>query len=83
MLLKACLFRLKMMKCGKNTIKFGMRLKINSEPVYEHKYLKVKVREFNGVIKLNFLGNDMTKKYTLYLHNIACVTIDSVLKIDK
>ena len=72
-----------MMKCGKNTIKFGMQLKINSEPVYEHKYLKVKVREFNGVIKINFLGNDMPKKYTLYLHNIACVTIDSVLKIDK
>ena len=71
------------MKCGKNTIKFGMRLKINSEPVYKHKYLKVKVREFNGVIKTNFLGNDMPKKYIFYLHNIACITIDSVLKIDK
>ena len=32
--------------------------KFNSEPVYEEKYLKTKVREFDGVIKTNFLGND-------------------------
>ena len=33
----------------------------SSEPVYEYKYLKVKVREFDGVIKTNFLGNSMPK----------------------
>ena len=32
--------------------------KFHSEPVYEEKYLKTKVREFDGVIKTNFLGND-------------------------
>ena len=34
-----------------------------------------------GVIKTNFLGNDMPKEnnYTC----ITCITIDSVLKIDK
>ena len=32
-----------------------------SEPVYEYKYLKAKVREFQGVIKTNFLGKDMPK----------------------
>ena len=36
-------------------------IKFHSEPVYEYKYLKAKVREFNGVIKTNFLGNDMPK----------------------
>ena len=34
------------------------------------------------MIKSNFLGNDMPKEN---MHNpcIACITIDSVLKIDK
>ena len=36
------------------------KLNIKSEPVYEYKYLKAKVREFDGVIK-NFLGNGMPK----------------------
>ena len=58
-----------------------MRLKINSEPVYKHKYLKVKVREFNGVIKTNFLGNDMPKE-NMHYTCIACITIDFVMKID-
>ena len=64
-------------------IKNKFSIKFHSEPIYEYNCLKAKVREFNGVIKTNFLGNDMPKKYTFYLHNIACRTIDSVLKIDK
>ena len=53
-----------------------------SEPVYEYKYLKAKVREFHGVIKTNFLGKDMPKE-NMHITCIACITIDSVLKIDK
>ena len=63
-----------------------MRLKINqvfrSEPVYKHKYLKTKVREFDGVIKTNFLGKDMPKE-NMYYTCIACITIDSFLRINK
>ena len=40
-------------------------IKFHSKPVYEYRYLKTKVREFNGVIKTNFLGNNMPKKYAL------------------
>ena len=40
-------------------IKNKLGIKLHSEPVYEYKYLKAKVREFDGVIKTNFLGNDM------------------------
>ena len=29
-------------------------IKFHREPVYEYKYLRVKVREFEGVIKTNF-----------------------------
>ena len=63
-------------------IKDKLGTKFHSEPVYEYKYLKAKVREFDGVIKTNFLGNDMPKENMHYTY-IACITIDSVLKIDK
>ena len=74
MAVKTCLFWLKMMKCGENTIKNKLGIKFHSEPVYEYKYLKAKVREFNGVIKTNFLGKDMPKENMNYTC-IACVTI--------
>ena len=63
-------------------IKNKLGIKFHSEPVYEHKYLKAKVREFNGVIKTNFLGNDVPKENMHYIC-IACITIDSVMRIDK
>ena len=43
-------------------IKNKLNIKFHSEPIYEEKYLKAKVREFDGVIKTNFLGNDMPKE---------------------
>ena len=63
-------------------IKNKLGIKFHSEPVYEYRYLKAKVREFDGVIKRNFLGNDMPKE-NMHYTSIACITIDSVLKIDK
>ena len=45
-----------------DAIKNKLGIKFHSEPVYEYKYLKAKVREFNGVIKTNFLGNMPKKK---------------------
>ena len=42
-------------------------IKFHSEPVYEYKYLKAKVREFDGVIKTNFLGNDVPKENSIIL----------------
>ena len=76
------------MKCGKNSKTFGIWLKkklgikFHSEPIYEQKYLKAKVREFDGAIKTNFLGND-TPKENMHYTCIACITIDSVMRIDK
>ena len=40
-----------------DVIKNKLGIKFHSEPIYENKYLKVKVREFNGNIKTNFLGH--------------------------
>ena len=45
-----------------NVIKNKLGIKFHSKPIYEKKYLKAKVREFDAVIKTNFLGNDMPKK---------------------
>ena len=65
-----------------DVIKDKLDIKFHSEPAYEYKYLKAKVREFDGVIKTNFLGNDMPKE-NMHYTCIACITIDSVLTIDK
>ena len=46
------------------------------------KNLKAKVREFDGVIKTNFLGNEVLKE-NMHYTCIACITIDSVMRIDK
>ena len=35
-------------------IKNKLNIKFHSKPVYDEKYLKVKIREFDGVIKTNF-----------------------------
>ena len=63
-------------------IKNKLNIKFHSQPVFENKYLKVKVREFNGNIKTNFLGNGVPKENRYYTC-IACITLDSVLKMNK
>ena len=62
-------------------MKLIVSIKFHSKPIYEKKYLKTKVREFDGVIKTNFLGN--VTKENMYYTCIACMTIDSVMRIDK
>ena len=44
--------------------------------------ITAKVREFNGVIKTNFLS-DKTPKENVHYTCIACMTIDSVMKTEK
>ena len=65
-----------------DVIKNKLGIKFHSKPIYDQKYLKAKVREFDGVIKTNFLGND-TPKENMHYACIACITIDSVMKMDK
>ena len=65
-----------------DVIKNKLGIKFHSKPIYEQKYLKAKVREFNGAIKTNFLVNDMPKENMYYIC-IACITIDSVMIMDK
>ena len=66
------------MGCDKNKLK----IKFHSLLVYDKKYFKTKVREYDGVIKTNFLGNGMQKEKMNYTC-IACITIDSFMKMNK
>ena len=65
-----------------NKIKKTSNIKFHSMSVYDEKYIKVKVRECNGVIKTNFLDDEMPKR-NVYHTCIACITIDSVMKMEK
>ena len=65
-----------------NKIKKALNVKFHSMLVYDEKYIKAKVREFNGVIKTNFLGNQIPKEGVHYAC-IACTTIDSVMRMKK
>ena len=65
-----------------NKIKKTLNTKFHSMPVYDEKYIKAKVREFNGVIKTNFLGDEIPKE-SMHYTCIACITIDSVMRMEK
>ena len=45
-----------------DVIKNKIGIKFYSEPVYEYKNLKTKVREYDGVTKIFFLSNDIPKE---------------------
>ena len=60
-------------------IKETLNVKFHSMPAYDEKYIKAKIREFNGVIKTNFLAMKFQKK--------MCITLayhfHSVMKMEK
>ena len=88
MVVKTCLFLIKHGKVWDkrdniwDVVKDNLGINFHSEPVYEYKYLKAKVKEFDGIKKKNFLGNDVLKE-NMHYTCIACITIDSVLRIDN
>ena len=63
-------------------IKEKLNIKFHSKPVYDGTYINVKVREFDGVIKTNVLGNEVPKE-NMHYTCIACITTDSVMRMDK
>ena len=62
-------------KCNEiwDKIKETWSIKFHSTPVYDEKYMKAEVREFNGVIKTHFLSDEVPKENEHYTC-IACVT---------
>ena len=43
-------------------------------PVYDEKYIKAKIREFNGLIKTNFLGDEIPQESMHY----TCIVFISI-----
>ena len=63
-------------------IKDKINIKFHSMPVYDKKYIKAKVREYDCVIKTNILGDEVPKE-NMHYTGIACITIDSVMRMEK
>ena len=63
-------------------VKEKLNIKFHSTTVYDEQYTKAKVREFNGVIKTNFLGDEIPKESAHYTC-IAYITTDSVMRMEK
>ena len=63
-------------------IKEKLNIKFHSMSVYGETYIKAKVRKLDGKIKTNFLGDGVPKE-NIHYTCIACVTIDSVMRMDK
>ena len=55
------------MNYQKNITKFGEKVK-DSEPVYNEKYLKAKIKLYNGKISTNFYNNKMPKEVSQYIY---------------
>ena len=65
-----------------SVIKNKLGIKFHSKPIYENKYLKTKVREYDDAVKTNFLPNGIPKE-NMHYTCMVCITIDSVMRMDK
>ena len=59
-----------------------LNMNFHSMAAYDETYIKAKVKEFNGMIKTNFLGDKIPKE-SMHYTCIACITIDSVMRMEK
>ena len=59
-----------------------LNIKFHSMFIYDEKYIKSKVREFNGAIKTNFLGDEIPKG-NMHYTCIAGIIIDSIMRMEK
>ena len=57
-------------------------IKFHSEPIYDDQYIRTKVKTFSEMIKTLFDGDKIPEELIEYAC-IACISVDSVLRIDK
>ena len=65
-----------------NKIKNSLNSKFYSQPIYDDKYIKTKVKTFSSMLNTLFSGNEIPKEGNHYIF-IAAICIDSVLRGDK
>ena len=52
-----------------------LKVKFHSQPIYDKKYIKTKVKTFNGVVNIVFFGNEIPKEKNHYACS-AAICID-------
>ena len=57
-------------------------IKVHSQPIYDEKYIKTKVKTFNDVISTVFSDNEILKERNHYTC-IAAINTDFATEIDK
>ena len=65
-----------------NKIKKLLGIKFHSQPIYDDKYIKTKVKTFNTMINTPFPGDEIPKEINHYIC-IAAICTDSLLRIEK
>ena len=65
-----------------NRIKKSLNTRFHSQPIYDDKYKKTKVKTISGMINTLFSNNEIPKERNHYVC-IEAICIDSVLKINK
>ena len=68
-------------KCNEiwETVRNSIKKEFDSEPAYNVKYLKTKIKFYNGKIKTNFQSNKIPKEGSQCIC-LSAISIDSVLK---
>ena len=71
-------------KCNEIQNKFKEKLGIafHSNPIYDEKYIKTKVKVFNGIVNTVFLDKNALKE-SIHYTCIAAINIDSVMEMNK
>ena len=65
-----------------NKIKNSLNVQFHSQPIYDDKYIKTKVKTFNSMTHTLFSGNEIPREKNHYIC-IAAICIASVLRVDK
>ena len=65
-----------------NKIKDLLNVKFHSQPIYDDKYIKTKVKTFNSMLNTLFSEDKIPKERIDYVC-FAAICIDSVLRVDK
>ena len=65
-----------------NRIKISLNSKFHSQPIYDDKYIKTKVKTFSSMINTLFSDKEIPKERNHYIC-ISATCLDFVLRVDK
>ena len=63
-------------------VKNSIKKEFDSKPVYNEKYLKAKIKSFNGKINTNFRNNKILRDGSQFIC-LSVISIDSVFRTGK